>query len=121
MLPEPNHKLDRYRRADWESSPGANWGAFQVQLGPITLNIISSGTADNGWEHVSVSTQYRSPTWDEMHYVKRLFWRDDEVVMQLHPTKAEYVNCHPFCLHMWRPLRATIPIPPSELVGPKVT
>jgi hypothetical protein len=70
-----------------------------------------------GWEHVSISLPKRCPTWDEMNYVKGVFWRDDEVVMQLHPAKANYVNNHPFCLHLWRPLNATIPTPPSIMVG----
>lgn len=75
------------------------------------------------WEHVSVSARNsktaRTPTWKEMCYVKRLCWDPEDVVMQLHPKESEYVNCHPHVLHLWRPLDAEIPTPPSVFVGPK--
>lgn len=58
------------------------------------LNVIFSG--DLGWEHVSVSTPSRLPTWDEMSFVKSLFWDDEDCVMQLHPPKSTYVNDHQF-------------------------
>jgi len=71
-----------------------------------------------GWEHVSVSTRGRPPNWEEMCAVKNLFWDPDDVVMQLHPARAEYVNLHPHCLHLWRPSSGvSIPTPPRELVG----
>lgn len=86
-----------------------------ASLGTRTLAIIFS--CNEGWEHVSVSLPNRCPTWAEMCLVKDLFWEDDEAVMQLHPAKADYVNCHPWCLHLWRPLVGQIPLPPKELVG----
>ena len=69
------------------------------------------------WEHVSVSTAVRTPTWAEMCYVKRLFWDDDEVVVQFHPAEKNYVNVHPNCLHMWRLKNAELPMPPTITVG----
>jgi len=33
------------------------------------------------------------------------------------PAESEYVNLHPFCLHLWRPKGTTIPTPPRALVG----
>jgi hypothetical protein len=98
-------------------------GAFFV-MGPNgkDLKIVSSGVdTDHGWEHVSVSCNNRTPNWAEMCFVKDLFWRDDECAVQYHPPKSEYVNHHPYCLHLWRPLDGTLPIPmpPSMLVGPK--
>lgn len=84
------------------------------------LVIISSGPDhEHGWEHVSVSTKDRTPSWEEMCWVKGQFWEDDEAVMQLHPPKANYVNNHSHCLHLWRPLWAVIPLPPPLLVGYK--
>lgn len=71
-----------------------------------------------GWEHVSVSAGNRCPNWDEMCLVKSLFWDHEDVVMQLHPKRSEYVNNHRYCLHLWRPNNgAVIPTPPPELVG----
>lgn len=96
-------------------------GAFEV-IGPkgSMLRIIASdGTSDicDGWEHVSVSVAKRCPNWPEMHFVKTLFWDDDEIVVQFHPPKSEYVNNHPHCLHLWRDTRNGHRLPPSILVG----
>lgn len=119
-LPE---KLEsgRVRYGPFASDPsiGAN-GAFFVQ-GPCgcELKIIASDASESGWEHVSVSTERRPPNWQEMCFVKGLFWEPEECVMQLHPPESTYVNNHPYCLHMWRPMHTQIPLPPSILVGVK--
>ena len=72
-----------------------------------------------GWEHVSVAPYKRShtPTWDEMCRLKDMFFHDDEVVVQFHPAKNDYVNNVPNCLHLWRPLNEVMPTPPSIMVG----
>ncbi|WP_431309684.1 DUF7694 domain-containing protein [Bradyrhizobium iriomotense] len=70
-----------------------------------------------GWEHVSVSIPRRCPNWQEMCFVKDLFWDEEECVMQLHPPRSEYVNNNRYCLHLWRPTSRAIPTPPSGLVG----
>lgn len=71
------------------------------------------------WEHVSVSARKRCPNWQEMETVCRLFWEPEECVMQLHPPRSEWVNNHPFCLHLWRPKDPATPIPrpPQIMVG----
>jgi hypothetical protein len=75
------------------------------------------------WEHAAVTVHPykirpgRSCTWEEMSFIKSLFWEDDQTVMQLHPMKSEYVNNHPHCLHLWKPANQEIPLPPSLLVG----
>lgn len=33
-----------------------------------------------------------------------------------HPAKADYVNLHPLCLHLWRPTGAEMPKPPKIFV-----
>lgn len=80
------------------------------------LRIISSGAGDK-WEHVSVSCADRCPTWDEMCRVKAVFWGEDETVLQFHPRDAEYINHHPFCLHLWKEAGKNHRLPPSSLVG----
>ena len=70
-----------------------------------------------GWEHVSVSTTGYTPTWSDMCKIKDIFWDPEDLVVQFHPRKSRYVNNHPFCLHMWRPIDRWIPEPPPELVG----
>ena len=100
------------------------YGKFTVQ-GPCgeKLIIVASGADDDdniseGWEHVSVSTHRRIPNWIEMCFVKDLFWTEDECAVQFHPSKSDYVNNHPRCLHLWRQ-KAGFPMPPSILVGDK--
>jgi hypothetical protein len=97
-------------------------GAFVIQ-GPTgaTLRIIScdAGPETEGWEHVSVSVKHRIPSWQEMCFIKDLFWEEEECVIQFHPPKSEYVNCHPNCLHLWGYIHGKIPTPPAHLVGPK--
>lgn len=143
MKQHPNKQAERYRmRVDGDSwAVGTNNGAFRAPSpeGPFTLHVVVS--CGGGWDHVSVSLPNRTPTWREMCAVKDLFFRDDEVAMQLHPAKADYVNCHEFCLHIFRPQTEVermalthefgddcpewttpgpIPLPPSITVGPKV-
>lgn len=131
MRENPTKKIEngRVRSGPLASSPadGAN-GAFQVVAEPTgaRINIIASDGTEWGrsgmegepFEHVSVSTMTRCPTWAEMDWVKRLFWRDDETVMQLHVPRSRHVNAHEFCLHLWRPLRTSIPLPAIDAVGP---
>lgn len=96
-------------------------GAFVIRFrGSVLRMIVSDGTdaEAEGWEHVSVSHLRRCPTWTEMCWVKDQFWHDDEVVFQLHPKRSEYVNHHPFCLHLWRHKLRDCPTPPSIFVGP---
>lgn len=109
----------RVRHGEWGSPTGALYGAFLVKLrpgGPAFKVIASSG---EGWDHVSISLPGRCPTWSEMSAFKDLFFEPEDAVMQLHPPVSDYVNLHPFCLHLWRPLEAEIPLPPSWMVGPK--
>jgi hypothetical protein len=52
-----------------------------------------------------------------MCFVKDLFWDAEDVVIQHHPAKSEYVNLHDNCLHLWRSIGKEIPAAPKELVG----
>lgn len=72
-----------------------------------------------GWDHVSASFKHRCPTWEEMCEIKSMFFRPDEVVVQYHPAESEYVNNHPYCLHLWRPHEKAMPTPPAWMVGAK--
>jgi hypothetical protein len=94
-----------------------NNGAFilPAAAGRAKLAIIASD--GDGWEHVSVSTSYRCPTWGEMCAVKSLFWGPEDLVVQYHPPASEYVNNHPYCLHLWKPIGVLLPNPPLWMVG----
>lgn len=98
-------------------------GAFRLRVRPSPARVFVIATNGGGWDHVSVSlaNEKRLPTWDEMNYVKRLFFADDEPVMQLHPPASQYVN-NAEVLHMWRPQELDLPLPPLWMVGlPGVT
>jgi hypothetical protein len=92
-------------------------GAFKVNIKGSDYFIICSD--GEGWEHVSVSNHRYTPSWDDMCAVKDLFFSPEEVVMQLHPKRSEYVNNHPHCLHLWKPMGVEIPTPPNWMVGVK--
>jgi len=119
-----NH-LERYRLKsqlilETFGSYGDEYNGIFLMQSPFKskmLKIIASN--GEGWDHVSVSKEQSIPTWQEMSYVKELFFKDDEAVMQLHVPKYMHVNYHPNCLHLWRPhYPAFIPLPPTEMVGP---
>ncbi|MDX1406786.1 MAG: hypothetical protein R3330_01600, partial [Saprospiraceae bacterium] len=79
------------------------------------------------WEHVSISihrrrggmTSPRTPTWEEMCRIKDIFWDPEDRVVQYHPPRSEYVNCHPYTLHLWRPVNVRLIAPPWYMVGPR--
>lgn len=99
-----------------------NNGGFQIpaSIGHKRASMFAIASDGEGWEHVSISTTHRPPTWGEMCFVKALFWDDEDCVIQFHPPRSDYVNNHPHCLHLWRPTEQQIPRPPSILVGIKV-
>jgi hypothetical protein len=109
-----------------------NNGAFLI---PLRHKLFAYCIASDGldWEHVSITlvrpvsvgkdhTKFkdigRSPTWFEMCLIKDWFWSQDEAVIQIHPTLKDYVNLHPYCLHLWRPTNQTLNMPSPLLVGP---
>ena len=104
-----------YASDDTMTDCGAFFIPNQLERRGPPLKVIASN--EGGWEHVSVSLPHRCPTWAEMCLIKDMFWSDDEAVMQLHPRRVDYVNHHPNCLHMWRPIEAELPLPPAEFVG----
>lgn len=114
-----------------DASYGNN-GYFLISYNGALLHIIASDGEPMKyktelWEHVSVHieqpsytdkpNEIRTPTWDEMCFVKEMFWDEEDCVVQHHPKKSEYVNRHLHTLHLWRPVTQTIPTPPKFLVG----
>ena len=95
---------------------GYDGGEYAIECEGIKLCVIAS--MGGGWDHISVSTKDRCPTWDEMEFIARLFFNPDEVAMQLHLPVADHINMHPFVLHWWRPQKKLrrIPLPPKKFV-----
>ena len=117
-------KLKKYRSMEAtigllpEGTPWSKAGVFYIKLNKTeTAQVIAdNGIIDPEWEHVSVSTDHRCLTWDEMCMIKDLFFYPNERVVQYHPPVEEYVNIHPYCLHLWRWTWGPFPAPPKELV-----
>lgn len=112
---KPLHHLDEYRVPLMGEYGDRYNGAFRMKIKGEEYTIIASN--GNGWEHVSISHKHKIPSWKTMCLLKEMFFHDDEVVMQLHPKKSEYINNHPNCLHLWKPLNEAIPTPPKHFVG----
>jgi hypothetical protein len=119
MMKPVGPEIERYRNKNAEmvlygKTLDEYNGMFTIPIfGNRASVIISNG---QGWEHVSVSFKTRCPKWDEMCYIKDLFFNEDEVVVQYHPKKSEYVNLHNNCLHMWRCIDVEMPTPPNWMV-----
>lgn len=102
---------------------------FCIATSSRGLGIYDEAEPNQRWEHVSVSARIldtlagmpkekqRLPTWAEMCHVKDLFWKPEEAVVQFHPARADYVNEHQHCLHLWRPEFVELPAPDPILVG----
>lgn len=116
----PLTELNQYRNVEAElriyGETGNDFGGiFEVKYQKVrTLNVIASN--NDGWDHVSVSYSLRPPSWSEMEYIKRMFFYDHEVAMQLHVSTKDHINIHHNVLHIWRPHNIEIPLPPKIMV-----
>lgn len=119
MKPSFAH-LDHERKlqGEYASRAGDHFGAFYFYRGGVTIiTLASAGDESMPWEHVSARAierngKERVPTWAEMCWLKDQFWNDDECVVQYHPPRSEWVNVHPFVLHLWKPVGIELPRPP---------
>lgn len=125
-----SEELERFRIKGLENDPKLTMTEYIMNNSGSTgvFLIISNNnkffvcsTASQGWDHVSVSKQTKGrkkklPTWDEMCMIKEMFFDPEELVVQYHPKKSEYVNFHPGVLHLWRKQGEEIPRPPKNLV-----
>ena len=98
------------------NSDFGNNGLFIIRKRKLIFEIIASDGLE--WDHVSVviKNRKRAPTWDEMCFIKDLFFGENECVIQYHPKKSDYVNFNNYCLHLWRPQGELIPKPSKIMV-----
>lgn len=112
-------KQNRYIEIKREGKDGIG-GVIYDKNTRVKLNFILSWGA--GWEHcsVSITDRYkRTPSWEQMCFIKNSFWNEDECCVEYHPAKKDYVNNHEYCLHIWKPIEQELPTPPSIMVGIK--
>ncbi len=103
----------------WRLKDGIDGGLWLIPHRPSGRRLLVVASWGMGWDHASVSLPNRCPTWDEMCFVKALFFEPEECVVEFHPPASRYVNNHPYCLHLWRCQTAEQPQPPEILVGIK--
>jgi hypothetical protein len=117
-------ELDKYRFKEGETQRYGRplidherkyMGVFIVpSSAKVALRIIAD--AGQGWDHVSVSIEDRTPTWEEMDRIKRMFFKDKETAVQYHVPVNDHINIHPHCLHLWSPRTRFMPVPPKDRV-----
>lgn len=56
------------------------------------------------WLHCSTARRDRLPTWPELVEIRDLFLGRNTTALQVIPSREEYVNVHPNCLHLWVPV-----------------
>lgn len=91
--------------------PRAQGAIYELQV------IVSWGKR---WDHISVhgtmNGEQFTPFWEDMAYIKHLFFKPSETVVQYHPKSDVYINCHKNVLHLWRPQDKEIELPPIWMV-----
>lgn len=122
MRKKPTSQLEAARKVHPTFGPsprGAMWGYFTIRHKGADLRIIASnGDREiTAWEHVSVSLADRCPTWEEMCFVKDLFWLPTETVVQFHPPRSKHINFMETCLHLWRHPEQEVVLPPSWTIA----
>jgi len=93
-------------------------GRFWVPVPFTDLKFCVIASCGGGWDHVSVSLVTRCPTWEEMSFIKHVFFEENEWAVEYHPTADKNLSLAPYCLHLWRPIVAYLPRPPAWMVAP---
>lgn len=80
-----------------------------------------------GWDHISVclldsnfNFRERTLTWDEMCEIKDIFFKNNETTVEFHPREEDYIDEHPWVLHMWKSTAEAFPIP-KKLINDRYT
>lgn len=76
--------------------------AYRNEMTGLAVIISAAKELDGRrWLHLSVSRSNRLPTWDDLKLVKDVFMGRERKVIQVLLPASEYVNIHPFVLHLW--------------------
>lgn len=70
-------------------------GLFQMVNCKIVITI------DNNLSHLSISCANRLPTYEELKAARYGLLPDNIYMAQIFPPQKEFVNVHPFCLHLY--------------------
>lgn len=106
---KPTHETT----VEWERVPSRDpWPGCKAYVshpdGKLRA-LVSRDGPERVW-HVSVTHADRLPSWDEMASARDKFTPDRVTMAFILPPRAEYVNLHERCLHLFQ-------IPPDEPQG----
>jgi hypothetical protein len=87
--------------APWREINPPFYGQRAYQRPGIAVIVTEEEYEGNKWLHVSMSRRERLPLWSELREVKDIFIGRDKKAIQVLPPEKEYVNIHPYCLHLW--------------------
>ena len=73
-------------------------------MGLVVLFSLSTMNDGTYFVHCSLSRRSRLPSWQDVKVVKDAFLGEDVEAFHVLPKKEEYINLHPFCLHLWQPI-----------------
>src|SRR5262245_24932101 len=78
--------------------------ARQYWGGPQAMTVCcSSDQSQHGLLlHLSAALPKRLPTWEQMTALRDCFFSDTVDAALILPRKADYVNVHAYCLHIWQ-------------------
>ena len=65
------------------------------------VNVFVGVEEDRQW-HLSISTPYRNPTWEEIKAARYCLLPHDITMAMILPPTKEYINIHQFCFHLYQ-------------------
>lgn len=81
------------------STPESNWFVSKQRGLSVGVSLVKYGR--HAWMHASIAHSSRLPTWSEVRELKDRFIGADKKAVMVLPAESDYVNIHPYCLHLW--------------------
>ena len=78
---------------------GAKWVHVRGRMSVIGSIAIEEDLRT--WVHLSIAHRKRMPTYNDLAFLKKYWLGDDRKAIMVMPAKAEHVNIHKYCLHLW--------------------
>jgi len=131
MKKDASH-LEPFRVTEGEgatTSEAGMSGNFSFKLKDAIVQVSFAGDEIEGWEHAiavcfdkpqsniisrltsTKEPEPRCPTNEEIMHIKRLFWEDDEAVVEIFPAKGNKTPWHTIARHLWRRTYSDFPMP----------
>jgi hypothetical protein len=95
------------KKPNWKEIQSPISGCKAYRWGDVTVIVGYEGD-HVGW-HLSISTRYRLPTWDEIKAARYEFVPNEATMAMLLPPMEEYINVHDYCLHLYEVTGDAIP------------